>query len=89
MCAVQSGPVPWELSSEAFKKVIDVNLNGVFHVTRHLGAILAEQASATGPTTHTNLHHPCCPRHRPVSRAARSTRGYPQAASSAKGNVTI
>jgi len=40
--------VPWEMDTATFKRVVDVNLHGVQHVTRHLGALLAAQARLEG-----------------------------------------
>ena len=40
--------VPWEVDCAAFKRVVEVNLLGVQHVTRHLGALLAAQARVDG-----------------------------------------
>ena len=39
---------PWELDAAEFRRVVDVNLNGVFHVTRHLLPLVIEQAREDG-----------------------------------------
>ena len=40
--------VPWEMDGKEFRRVIDVNVNGVFHVTRHFLPMLIEQSHQEG-----------------------------------------
>ena len=35
---------PWEADGEEFRAIVDVNLNGTFYMTKHIGAKLVEEA---------------------------------------------
>jgi NAD(P)-dependent dehydrogenase (short-subunit alcohol dehydrogenase family) len=45
---VSPGSVPWEMDGKDFRRVMDVNVNGVFHVTRHFLPKLVEQCKQDG-----------------------------------------
>ena len=46
--ASDPGSVPWKMDGKEFRRVMDVNVNGVFHVTRHFLPKLVEQCDQDG-----------------------------------------
>lgn len=44
----EPGSVPWEMDGKEFRRVMDVNVNGVFHITRHFVPLLVEQCKQDG-----------------------------------------
>ena len=65
--------LPWNMESADWDKVVQVNLNGAFYITRHLGAVLHAQATREGAPLkrlinissgvgHSTNHYQCAPR---------------------------